>query len=324
MTPRVSVIIPTYNRRDELAACIRSIEQQTFGEREIIVVDDGSSDGTCERLSGEFAAVRVLRTPGRCGPAHARNVGLRAADGDFVLFLDSDTEFPRSDVLATVVQMLESAPTIGLVGGEIAVLSGRPDEAYGRNVTMNGESYRVAARAGRWVDCDYLATCNCGGRRSLMLKVGGFDPYYGFGAEDQDFCTRVRALGLRCVACLETAVQHKQSLRGRNVDETFRYHVTRVRYQVKLAGARRLIAGLLFDVLRAALFYLVLPVKVVVKVARRERLARENFSGGWLLVKAYAVNLVRRAETVRCRHADFLSAEETARFEAWRAQRAGT
>lgn len=313
MAGTVSIIIPAYNRLGELIECLRSIEGQSYKDREIVVVDDGSDDGTAERISAEFPDVRVLKTPGRCGPAHARNLGLRAARGEFVLFLDSDTEFPDSETIARMVAAVERDPSIGLVGGEISVSAGAPGEAYGRNVALNGASRRVVARPGQPVVCDYLATCNCFGRRSVMVQIGGFDPYYVFGAEDNDFCTRVRRLGLRCVASYETAVKHKQSPRGRNPDETRRYHETRVRRQMKLAG-RRVILGLLLDLARAAIFYVILPLKLIMKMLRREPLRRENLLGGWLLVRPYLVNWARRKEIARSRNLNFLDDAEIERF----------
>jgi GT2 family glycosyltransferase len=280
-------------------------------------VDDGSTDDTQEKIAAEFPSVNLLHTRGRCGPAFARNVGLREATGAFVLFLDSDTEFPDANTLRRAVEMLEADEGIGLLGGEIGEPENRPDEAYGRNVRFNGGSYRVVARPGAPVDCDYLATCNCLGRRAVMQQVGGFDPYYVFGGEDLDFGTRVRATGLRCVACHEAAVLHRRSPGGRNPDETYRYHKTRVRSQVKLAGPCRLAAGFAADIAHALLFYCLLPLKLLVKLVRRRKLRRENVTGGWLLVKAWLANCADRRETVRCRDADFLSDDELDRYARW-------
>lgn len=315
MAGTVSVIIPVYHRCSELMECLRSLQQQTYADRETIVVDDGSDDGTAERVSAEFPDVCVLKTPGRCGPAHARNLGLRAAHGEFVLFLDSDTEFPDDGTIVRMVAAIENDPSIGLVGGEISLASGHPGEAYGRNVGLNGASRRVVARPGQPIACDYLATCNCFGRRSVMMQVGGFDPYYVFGAEDNDFCARVRRLGLRCVASYETAVNHKQSPRGRNPDETRRYHETRVRCRMKLAGTGGILLGLLLDLARTVFFYITLPLKLCVIVLRRKPLQKENFFGGWWIVKAYPVNWLKRDEIARSRNANFLSDAEIERFE---------
>lgn len=95
MAPRVSVVIPLYNVREFLPRCLGSIRDQTFDDYEVILVDDGSSDGSLEYAAGEFGwgahaeAVRALSQP-NLGPGVARNAGIDAARGEYVLFVDGD------------------------------------------------------------------------------------------------------------------------------------------------------------------------------------------------------------------------------------------
>jgi glycosyltransferase involved in cell wall biosynthesis len=90
MSCEVSVIIPTYNRLGYLREALDSVLRQTAPPREILIIDDGSTDGTAEWLEGQdFPALRMLRQENR-GPAAARNLGLAAATGRHVAFLDSD------------------------------------------------------------------------------------------------------------------------------------------------------------------------------------------------------------------------------------------
>ncbi|MFO7900204.1 MAG: glycosyltransferase family A protein, partial [Planctomycetota bacterium] len=223
----VSVIIPTRDRCEELIECLESIRRQEYQLVEVIVVDDHSEDDTAERVGREYPEVTLRTTETRRQPAFLRNLGLRAANGEFVLFLDSDSELPRPDTVSTMVRVLDANPGLGALGGEIKVNGPRQDVAYGRNVCFNGEPVAVEAPAeppDRLVDCDYVATCNCFGRADDMRAVGGFDLYFGFGGEDVDFV--VRLVGeRRCAVSYATAVLHKQSPRGRNPDETARYHL---------------------------------------------------------------------------------------------------
>jgi len=87
--PLFSVIIPTYNRRELLRQALASVLAQTFTDYEIIVVDDGSTDGTREWLATVSDQVRVLIQENR-GPGAARNLGIQNAVGEYVTFLDSD------------------------------------------------------------------------------------------------------------------------------------------------------------------------------------------------------------------------------------------
>jgi glycosyltransferase involved in cell wall biosynthesis len=109
----VSVIIPTYNRASYVGAAIESALHQTRPPAEILVVDDGSTDGT-GRILGEFGpAVRVIRQPNR-GRSAARNAGLRAATGDAVVFLDSD-DVLMPESIETCARALEANPDVGIV-----------------------------------------------------------------------------------------------------------------------------------------------------------------------------------------------------------------
>lgn len=90
--PLISVIVPVYNGQDHLENCIRSIEDQTYGKLEIIIVNNGSTDGTaavCARLRADYGNVSVL-TLGDEGVSVARNVGVGAAKGDHIMFVDAD------------------------------------------------------------------------------------------------------------------------------------------------------------------------------------------------------------------------------------------
>ena len=90
--PLISVIIPVYNGQDYLDNCIRSIENQTYGKMEVIIVNDGSTDETgtvCERIQTEYDNVRIL-TLGDEGVSVARNAGIEASTGELITFVDAD------------------------------------------------------------------------------------------------------------------------------------------------------------------------------------------------------------------------------------------
>ncbi|MEW6660288.1 MAG: glycosyltransferase [Thermodesulfobacteriota bacterium] len=88
--PRVSVIIPTYNRAALVKEAVAAVLAQTYRDLELLVVDDGSTDGTSETMAAYGEAIRVLRSPRRRGVSAARNLGIAAARGEWLAFLDSD------------------------------------------------------------------------------------------------------------------------------------------------------------------------------------------------------------------------------------------
>ncbi|HLP87552.1 MAG TPA: glycosyltransferase family A protein [Nostocaceae cyanobacterium] len=107
--PKISVIIPTYNRKHYLAKAINSVFNQTYTDYELIVVDDASTDGTTGFLATEYPQIHCLSLPNNRGAGGARNEGIKIAKGEFIAFLDSDDEWlPK--YLETQLQYIESSP----------------------------------------------------------------------------------------------------------------------------------------------------------------------------------------------------------------------
>jgi hypothetical protein len=195
--PRVSVVITLYNLRAFVAEAIDSVFAQTLprGDVEAIVVDDGSTDGgdAVARAHG----ARVLRQANRGLPA-ARNAGLAAARGPFVLFLDADDRL-RPEMLAAVLAALEHRPDLGLVytGVQCIDLRGAP----------------LPQRGWPRVEEDPLARLVLGNvfpvhaavvRREAVLAVGGFDETLA-AAEDWDLWLRLARTGVRWT-CVDRAL----------------------------------------------------------------------------------------------------------------------
>ena len=109
--PTVSVVIPTYNRLEDVRRALRSVQAQTFQDFEIIIVDDGSSEAL-QPLEGQFAKTRVIRHATNQGAASARNTGVSAARGEYTAFLDSDDEWLPTK-LAQQLAILQVRPDLG-------------------------------------------------------------------------------------------------------------------------------------------------------------------------------------------------------------------
>jgi len=95
-SPLITVVVPAYNRAAMINDCVRSVQAQTYPRWELIVVDDGSRDGTPEvvaRLAQEDPRIRLIRQPRNGGAQAARNAGIRNANGEWVAFLDSDDQY---------------------------------------------------------------------------------------------------------------------------------------------------------------------------------------------------------------------------------------
>lgn len=121
--PSVSVIIPTYNRANFVLNAIQSVLDQTFKNVEIIVVDDGSTDDTQHALEPFNKKIRYLVTENK-GASHARNIGMKAASGKYIAFLDSDDSY-LSSKLELQVSFIESHPEIGMTFTEVSATDGK-------------------------------------------------------------------------------------------------------------------------------------------------------------------------------------------------------
>jgi glycosyltransferase involved in cell wall biosynthesis len=166
--PLVTVVIPCFNQARFLGEAIESVLRQTHAPTDVIVVDDGSTDGTAAVAAG-FAPVRCVRQENRGLPA-ARNRGLHEAAGEFIVFLDADD------------RLLPMAVASG-----VAALSARTDSAFAfghyRSITEAGRVFREAPPEGLGTDpyCTLLrrnvvgTTAAAIFRTAIVRGVGGFD-----------------------------------------------------------------------------------------------------------------------------------------------------
>lgn len=196
----VSVVIPTYNRKPILEKCLRALESQVFtdskvSDYEVLVVDDGSIDGTREWLTenqGLFPHVRLL-SMAHSGPAAARNLGVEKAQGDTIVFIDSD--------LVVTETFLQSHADC-LIKGQKKLSSDRLF-TYGRVInTCNfdnptSEPYKLTD-----FSAAYFATGNVAIAKKWLVLAGMFDNGFQlYGWEDLELGVRLKKLGLTLLKC---------------------------------------------------------------------------------------------------------------------------
>jgi glycosyltransferase involved in cell wall biosynthesis len=188
MNPRVSVIIPVFNRAAYIGATIDSVLAQTCGDFEIIAIDDGSTDGSRAIVDGYGERVRVLEHPGRAnrGQSAAINLGLTAARGDFIAILDSD-DLWLPNKLALQVAFLDSNPDVGLVyanGWAIDQNGKKLYDIYGADHQELSDPARVL------LDCYFFLPTNSLVRRAVIAGAGEFDETLR-AAQDHDMAVRI-------------------------------------------------------------------------------------------------------------------------------------
>lgn len=204
--PGVSIIVAARDAAATLAACLASLRALDYPDTELIVVDDGSADGTGAIAQG--AGVRMLKADG-CGPSHARNAGVRECSNDIVAFTDADCVVPRH-WLKTLVDALRASGA-GAVGGpqrnvfpEAATGDARDLDAFFALASVVAE-YTRGDDVAR--DVDHNASCNVAYLKHVFDEAGGFAEGL-FPGEDVDLDLRVRRLGYRCRYVPEAWVEH--------------------------------------------------------------------------------------------------------------------
>lgn len=183
--PRVSVVIPTYNAAAMVEEAIRSVLAQTYGDLEIIVIDDGSTDNTEEVMRRFGEQVRYFKQENQ-GVSAARNFGIKQARGEYIAFLDSD-DLWLPEKLAEEVPWLERDPQLGLVYCDWAVISGQEVLHASYLESLPGSSGYVFDEL---VQSGFILTSGVVVRRACLDDVGDFDKSLAI-AQDYDLWLRI-------------------------------------------------------------------------------------------------------------------------------------
>ncbi|MCZ6634532.1 MAG: methyltransferase domain-containing protein, partial [bacterium] len=214
--PRVSIVMPLYNQVEYTAACLEGLEKvRGKVPYELVLVDNGSTDGTGDLLDGMEDQARVIRNGQNLGFAKGNNLGAKEARGEYLLFLNNDT-IPHRGWLDALVAEADSDALIGIVGARllypdtgkiqhagIEIVNGVPDHVH-----RHQDADDPAVKQGR--DLDMVTGACLMIRRDLFERLGGFDEGYVNGVEDVDLCLRARDLGFRVRYCAEAVLDHHE------------------------------------------------------------------------------------------------------------------
>ena len=219
----VSIIIPVFNQAHYTAKCLESLFKNTHDSFEIIVVDNGSTDGTPQLLSRYGGTIRVIRNAQNQGFARACNSGAAAASAPFLLFLNNDTVV-QPGWLPPLLAMA-ARPQVGAVGSRLLFPDGSVQHAGVVIVERRGVVSLLPRHAfiGESQDTatPVRATCMQAVTAACMLvnaadfgDVGGFDTVYWNGCEDVDLCFKLAQLGRKIVYEPASVVVHHEGKSG--------------------------------------------------------------------------------------------------------------
>jgi len=253
-----SVIIPVYNRRDEVASLLQSLAEQTVRNFEVIIVDDGSTDPCgpeCEPYS-EFVRYYWKENEGR---SPARNYGMERARGDYFVFFDSDCVIPPA-YFETLAKELDARPADCYGGPDAAHESFTPLQKA-INFAMTSFLTTGGIRGGK-VQLEKFKprTFNMGFRRAVYERVGGFREMF---SEDIDMSTRIKQAGFSIELFRPCEVYHRRRLSWRKfARQVYVFGMSRITLKLLYPGSLKAVHTLPALFLLGSVFLLLMSIAV--------------------------------------------------------------
>lgn len=209
----VTIIIPSYNRKNRLRRCLKSIFSQNYSALEIIVIDNGSTDQTVLMIARDFPTVRIIKNRINLGASQARNQGIVRARSRYIWFLDSDSVLPKKDLLSRIVYLWKNTSNPGIIGGELDLEERKKRKCvrayyFNKQNGMSKTHKHCDISLGDIVKPDFLPTSNFFTSKKILYQIGGFDPYYFYLAEDKDVSYKIKKLGYKIMSSVNVSVIH--------------------------------------------------------------------------------------------------------------------
>ena len=259
----ISVIIVNWNGERFLERCLTALMNQTVKPREIILVDNASSDGSLG-IARRFPSVRLITLDQNTGFAHGNNLAIEAAskDSDWIALINPDA-FAEPHWLEELLASAERNPAFSVFGSKLlnaadpAVLDGAGD-AYHISGQFWRQGHGLSVSAVPENECEVFSPCAAAAlyQRSALREVGGFDEDYFCYAEDVDLGFRLRLVGHRCLYVPKSVVHHVGSgITGGHHNNFALYH-----------GHRNLVWTFVKD-MPGILFWLLLPLHLLLNFA---------------------------------------------------------
>jgi GT2 family glycosyltransferase len=219
VTPDISVVVLNWNGREYLRACLESLARQRNALFEVIVVDNGSSDGSVEMVRSEFIprpgfSVQVIANQVNRGFCGGNNQGFAAARGRLAVILNNDAE-AEPDFLAALERAFDDAPDIGMAAAKILVHEDpRRIDKVGHLIYPDGQNRGRGTgeidrgQYDRMEECLWPDGCAAMYRRTMLDRVGGFDEDFFAYGDDAELGLRARIAGWNCLYVPDAVVRH--------------------------------------------------------------------------------------------------------------------
>ncbi len=234
--PAVGIVIPIWNAIAYTLACLESLTQLSYPRFEIVVIDNGSTDGSYEAIRTHYPSVILIRNETNKGFAHACNQGLRhifEREAQYALLLNNDTLI-APDMLTRLIEVARSHPDVGIFGPKICYAD-RPEIPWFTGIRFNWPIYIVRTASPKYQVqsetpelVDFISGCGMLIRRSVYEAIGGFSEEYFMYYEDLDFCLRAKRAGWPAMYVPHALMWHALSVSSGGKDSPLKQY-----FQVK-------------------------------------------------------------------------------------------
>jgi hypothetical protein len=236
-SPRVAVIVLNWNNRDDTLGCLESLRHLDYPNYEIVVVDNGSTDGSVEAVGAFFPKATILETGENLGFAEGNNVGLRhtlAHGADYVVLLNNDTEV-APDFISLLVDAVGATPQAGVAGPTIYYFD-RPTTIWSAGGAIDwrrGDTQMIGldevdeGQYGTIREVDFVTGCALLARREVIERVGMLDPRFFMYYEEAEWCVRAARAGYKILHVPQAHVWHKIMPTQQTASPHIHYYVTR-------------------------------------------------------------------------------------------------
>ncbi len=241
MLPKITLVVLTWNSHQFLRDCITSALQQDYPDFSILLLDNGSTDGTVQLVREHFPTVQIVENHANLGFAAGNNVGLRQAKTPFVVLINPDVEL-APNWLSQLIEPMVADPEIGVAGCKVYQPGGEVLQHAGGYITfpqalsghygLGGVDY---GQHDEIRDVDYVIGAAIAIRREVIDSVGLLDEGFFLYYEDVDYCQRVRAAGYRVTYIPNAQLVHMESSTTIKGSASYYGHVhaSRWRYMLK-------------------------------------------------------------------------------------------
>lgn len=250
-SPNVAIIVLSWNDYAASARCLESLADQPYPNQSIILVDNGSTDSSAERLNREFPMVEVKRNGENLGFSAGMNVGIQTAmekGADYIWILNNDVIVSDSDTVARLVDTMEANPQLGILSPKVMNYPETKDTWFTQGLVnwSSGNSRHetevtdASKQDGDLLLNDFVPFCAALFRRDVFEEVGLFPESYFVYREDIEFCGLTIDRGYTIGTNLEVEVYHEESnSSGGDLGLTITYYTARNRWLLRRRMADR-------------------------------------------------------------------------------------